>query len=118
MAFEFARYVLRNPTELTRGVRRLWAVRKSLLEFRSWPANQFCAWCGRTKRLEVHHVIPVSVDPDQAGNKGNMLMLCRKPACHQVIGHNGDFRGRYVENAREICRGSGHQVVKTIRSGE
>jgi len=118
MAFEFIRYVIRNPTELTRGVRRLFKIRKSVSEFRKWPANKFCAWCGRDRKLEVHHIVPVSVSPELAGDKKNMIMLCRKPACHQIIGHNGDFRSRYVENVKELCRSGGKRVVKTISFGE
>ncbi|HHL35206.1 MAG TPA: HNH endonuclease [Desulfobulbaceae bacterium] len=89
-----------------------------MTEFREEPWNQECAWCGRRKKLEVHHIVPVSVAPWLAADKGNMLMLCRKPACHQVIGHNGDFGSRYVENVIEVCAAGSSQVVKTIRAGK
>jgi hypothetical protein len=115
--FEFVRYVARNPAEVTRGVRRLWRVRRAMAAFRGRPENSECAWCGRSRRLEVHHIIPVSVAPDLADDQGNMLMLCRKPACHQVIGHNGDFKSRYVENVLDVCADSERQVVRTIPAG-
>ena len=110
--FEFVRYVIRNPSELTRGVRRLAKVRRAMRAFRSKPENAQCAWCGRSNRLEVHHIVPVSVAPHLAADQNNMIMLCRKPPCHQTIGHNGDFRGRYVQNVQEICSGARPQVVK------
>lgn len=115
MAFEFVRYLVRNPAELTRGVRRLSTVRKAMREFREDPANDQCAWCGRKARLEVHHIFPVSVYPWLAADKANMMMLCRKPPCHQVIGHNGDFRSRFVENVEEVCRMGASKVVRTLR---
>jgi len=82
--------------------------------FRKRPENQVCAWCGRTEKLEVHHIQPVSVAPDLAADPDNMIMLCRKPACHLVIGHNGSFRTRYVANVKSICEDSGQMVVKTV----
>lgn len=102
--FEFARFAVRNPSYVTKNARRTWSVRKSMKEFRAMPKNQYCWWCGRNKKLEVHHIAPVSVAPEFAGDKTNMIMLCRKPACHQIIGHDGDFGGRYVENVIEVCR--------------
>jgi len=100
--FEFARYVARNPSEVTRGFRRLWKVRKAMRLYRE--VNQpLCAWCGRSSKVEIHHIEPVSVAPDKAHLWSNMIYLCRKPACHQVIGHDGDFKNRYVENVDEVC---------------
>jgi hypothetical protein len=115
MAFEFLRYVVRNPSELTRGVRRLRTVRKAMAAFREDPANDQCAWCGRKKRLEVHHIYPVSAYPWLAADPNNMMMLCRKPACHQIIGHNGDFGRRFVENVEDVCRMGASKVVRTLR---
>ena len=74
--------------------------------------KQGCDWCGRNKKLKVHHIEPVSVAPDKADDTNNMIMLCRKPACHQIIGHDGDFGSRYVENVKDICKDSDQRVVK------
>ena len=83
--------------------------------FRNQPENSKCAWCGRDKKLEVHHIEPVSVAPHKAADQDNMIMLCRKPACHQVVGHEGDFGGRYVENVKELCdRQATVKVVKYV----
>jgi len=84
---EFVRYLTRNPSEITRGTRRMAKVRRAMKAFRSAPGNDCCAWCGRSRKLEVHHIVPVSVAPWLAWEPSNMLMLCRKPACHLVIGH-------------------------------
>jgi len=107
--FDFIRFVFRNPSYVTKHARRANETRKAMDDFRTM--NGECAWCGRTKNLDVHHIVPVSVEPESAADPLNMLMLCRKPACHQIIGHNGDFARRYVVNAEEVCRDSGQQVV-------
>jgi len=110
--FEFVRYLTRNPSEITRGVRRLSRVRRAMREFAALPENRQCAWCGRAGKLDVHHIVPVSVAPGRADDPWNMIMLCRKPACHQIIGHNGDFSRRFVLNVREICDVRNRRVVR------
>ncbi|MEJ2692804.1 MAG: HNH endonuclease signature motif containing protein [Candidatus Thiodiazotropha sp.] len=114
--FSFIRFVIRNPSYVTRDVRRAWKTRKAMNEFRDRPENSLCAWCGRKKRLEVHHIEPVSVSPDKADDPSNMIMLCRKPACHQIIGHNGNFANSYVENVKDICADDKQMVVKVVNS--
>ena len=111
--FEFVRFAIRNPSYVTRGARRAWATRKAMAAYRALPASQECAYCGRSKKLEVHHIEPVSVSPGKAAEPDNYLMLCRKPPCHQVIGHNGDFGGRYVANVREVCATRQAVAVRT-----
>lgn len=108
---DFIRYVMRNPSQVTKHARRANGVRKAMDKFRE--ENPYCAWCGRDKKLEVHHIEPVSVAPEKAADFSNMIMLCRKPPCHQVIGHEGHFGGRYVENVKELCENQ--QAVKTVR---
>lgn len=112
--FEFIRFVIRNPSYVTKNVRGAWATRKSMNAFRAMPENQECAWCGRDKILEAHHIEPVSVAPDKAADHNNMIMLCRKLACHQVVGHDGDFGGRYVENVKAICDNKSQRVLRII----
>lgn len=110
--FEFIRYVLRNPSALTKRARKRGSTRRAMKEYRDLPESAVCAWCGRTKKLEVHHIEPVSVAPDKADDWDNMIMLCRKPPCHQMIGHNGNYATRYVLNVRELCDDQKQEVVK------
>lgn len=116
--FDFIRFVIRNPSYVTNNARAALATRKAMKEFSERPENQECAWCGRNKTLEVHHIQPVSVAPDRAADPQNMIMLCRKPACHLVIGHDGDFRSRFVENVKAICKDSAQRVVKIMGKDE
>lgn len=75
-----------------------WArVRKAHLE-----KEPHCAACGRAKDLEVHHVIPVSVDPSKECDPENCLTLCANP-CHLVFGHLMDYR-RHNVHVREDCK--------------
>ena len=112
--FEFIRFVVRNPSYVTHNAKAAWATRKAMKEFRELPENSECDWCGRNKKLEVHHIEPVSVAPEKAADQENMIMLCRKPACHLIVGHDGDFGGRYVENVKAICANSNQRIVKVV----
>jgi len=58
-------------------------------------ANPCCAMCGMRSRffgstVQVHHLIPVHVDPSQACAQSNLLTLCR--AHHFRIGHLGNYK--------------------------
>lgn len=57
-----------------------------------------CEACGKMP-VEVHHVIPVSLDPSKAADPDNLMSLCDD--CHLVHGHSGDYRW-YVANVREV----------------
>ena len=71
-----------------------------------------CAACGRTKTVEVHHVIPYHEQPDLELDPSNLLTLCGDP-CHLVHGHllswtraNRHVRedaARYRERLREAA---------------
>ena len=48
--------------------------------------NPECAVCGRSFEVVVHHVIPVSFDPEKELDPKNLLTLCAAP-CHLMFGH-------------------------------
>jgi 5-methylcytosine-specific restriction endonuclease McrA len=98
--FEWSGLVRRNPSYVTTQARASWEVAKAMKAFAS--ENTFCAWCGRTKRLQVHHIIPVSVAPERAADVTNMIMLCGK-RCHITVGHAGHFRNSYVPDVWSLC---------------
>lgn len=58
-----------------------------------WPAERDrwlkdhpqCACCQERSDLEVHHKVPVHVDPSQELRRFNLLTLCRR--CHLFVGH-------------------------------
>lgn len=96
--FEYASFVMRNPSYVTRNTRKQWAVRKALLNHRKqYPV---CEATGKTTKLEVHHLFPVSVKPELAGEPGNLITLHKD--AHLVIGHGGNYKN-FVTNVREVC---------------
>lgn len=61
-----------------------------------------CAVCGYKKNLEVHHVVPVHVDPTLSAKSSNFITLCdyRNKGCHNVFGHFRNFRSKWNPNIR------------------
>lgn len=53
--------------------------------------NPCCAACGRTKKLEVHHIEPVHINPDRELDSLNLITLCDNP-CHFVFGHLFNYK--------------------------
>lgn len=53
--------------------------------------HNFCAACGKTKKLEVHHIKPVHKYPDLELDPNNLITLCADP-CHIVFGHLKHFK--------------------------
>lgn len=74
------RYSFQTPTAChTREPLPQW-LKDELLE----EAGHACEKCGSEDRLELHHVIPVSVNPLLQQDKDNILVLCRE--CHIKAG--------------------------------
>jgi 5-methylcytosine-specific restriction protein A len=52
----------------------------------------FCQACGRTNRLEVHHIRDYSTYPELELDMGNLITLCGGGTrCHFVFGHLGNW---------------------------
>lgn len=105
--FEYASFVVRNPSYVTANARKQWSVRKALLAHRK--NNPVCAATGKTKGLEVHHIIPVSVRADLAGVASNMITLERRAHLHD--GHAGNYKS-YVANLLEVI--ATRRIQRTI----
>jgi hypothetical protein len=60
------------------------AIRKKWLQL-----HNICESCGTNKNLEVHHKIPVHVNPFLELELSNFITLCEYPAhhCHFTFGH-------------------------------
>jgi 5-methylcytosine-specific restriction endonuclease McrA len=50
-----------------------------------------CAACGRTSKLEVHHIEPVHLSPEKELDLDNLITLCDSP-CHIVFGHLMNYK--------------------------
>lgn len=65
-------------------------------------AGYRCQLCGsNSKRLTLHHAIPIWARPDLAAEESNLLALCR--LCHrQVNGHELEYVERFGRSLSEI----------------
>jgi hypothetical protein len=63
--------------------------------------NQTCAACGRDKKLEVHHKIPVHINPEGELDPSNLVTLCADP-CHIIFGHLMNFKS-YNKDVIDDC---------------
>lgn len=50
-----------------------------------------CFICRKRSDLEVHHIVPVHVDPDRELDPNNLITLCGK-YCHFIFGHLMDWK--------------------------
>lgn len=85
MIFSFA---ARNPVFiLTNPLRSVAAVRRAMKEI--LEEEKCCQFCLSTKSLEVHHKKPISIAPDLAAVKANLITLCKR--CHFSVGHFNNY---------------------------
>ena len=62
--------------------------KRSGVKTKSWAIavreryNNECALCGRKTNLEVHHIVPFSVDPSIRYEVNNGILLCHE--CHML----------------------------------
>lgn len=68
-------------------------VRKNFLK-----DHQACVACGRTERLEVHHIKPFHLYKELELDPNNLMTLCENTdtKCHLMIGHNGHWKRENV----------------------
>lgn len=56
----------------------------------------YCAVCGGTKVLEIHHKVPFHLRPDLELSPENLITLCEAGTngivCHRAIGHLGSYQ--------------------------
>jgi len=58
--------------------------------------NPRCCACGKNKKLEVHHIVPVHIDSSRELDPSNLVTLCADP-CHIVFGHLLDFKSWNID---------------------
>ena len=75
---KYLRYAYRSP--------KWTSIRKEHLK-----ENNVCVACGRDKKLEVHHIEPVHLNPDRELDLSNLITLCDDP-CHFLFGHLMNYK--------------------------
>ncbi len=91
--------ILKKLSDISKGKAVLTDKRSS-----KWPKIRkehlkkfpYCACCGETKNLEVHHMVPFNVNPDLELDPSNLITLCENSSfgitCHLLIGHMGNYK--------------------------
>lgn len=62
---------------------------------KQWLAvNPTCAACDGKKKLEVHHIVPVHIDPSKELDSDNLITLCEQGSHndHFLFGHLLDWK--------------------------
>ena len=72
-------------------------------------SNPVCAACGRSKKLEVHHIVPVHVEPSKELDTDNLMTVCADP-CHIVFGHLMDFKSWNID-VNEDCKKYSQEIL-------
>lgn len=67
-----------------------------------------CQACGSCKKPEVHHIVPVHLDPSKELDPDNLITLCDK-YCHFAIGHLLSYHS-WNENVIEDAKVYNHKV--------
>lgn len=57
-------------------------------------SQPFCKYCGGVANLEVHHIDPFHLDPEQELDQTNLITLCEAigKQCHLRHGHLGNWK--------------------------
>lgn len=74
--------------------------------------NPICFGCCTALELEVHHIVPVGVDPSLELVISNLLTLCH--VCHFRIGHSFNWRF-YNPYVIEDCKLQRKRIVERMK---
>lgn len=53
--------------------------------------NPSCAACGKSDRLDIHHIEPVHIRPERELDPDNLITLCSNN-CHIIFGHLMNYK--------------------------
>lgn len=77
-----------------------------------------CLACGRTARLEVHHVRPFHLFPELELEEGNLMTLCEAGpggmSCHHLVGHGGNWAD-YIADPAKYARAMLRMIEGRVR---
>lgn len=65
--------------------------------------HPFCELTGSSKKIQIHHIVPVWANPDIADDPNNFIALSSSAHIHHIYGHDRNFGHKYVKNIREIA---------------
>ena len=102
-------FVYRNPAYVTRNARKQNSVRRAMARHRR--ENPTCKLT-HSKKIRVHHIIPVSVAPELADDPDNLVSL--HPYAHFLLGHALSWT-RHVPGILELIDWM-HKNVDVVQS--
>jgi len=98
--------IKRKP--LVRRHRKWRKLRKRFLK-----KNKVCACCGRKKKLEVHHIVPVHIDRSLELCYENLITLCESKkygiTCHLFVGHKGNYK-KFNPEVKDMASSLSHYL--------
>jgi len=100
--------VIANTNESSRSSKWPTVRRKHLL------IEPYCASCGTTNKLNVHHIIPFYIKPEDELNQTNLITLCEH--CHWVVGYREQSWTNYNPNLRLILGNSTNSIVLRLNN--
>ena len=62
-----------------------------------------CMACGSCKKPEVHHIVPVHLDPSKELDPDNLITLCDK-YCHFIFGHFMNYKSWNVNVVKDSSK--------------
>lgn len=65
------------------GIRRHYSGAWARLSLKTRQNHPLCQRCGSAPSVEVHHVVPLRLDPRLAMDPRNLLAVCRP--CHEEL---------------------------------
>lgn len=65
--------------------------------------HPYCSACGRSLKVEVHHIEPVHLNPDRELDPTNLITLCDSP-CHIVFGHFLDYKSWNINVVKDSLK--------------
>lgn len=105
--YRFMKYVRdRLKGKAGPGQKRSKHWRKAKKEYYSKHGRK-CSFCGTTKKVELHHILPFHLFPDLELDEKNLIPLCDgggkygMRSCH-FFAHLGDWK-KFNPNIREDC---------------
>lgn len=74
----------KKPSRKLRGISR--SPKWNRVRSKHLKQHPCCAACGRSLKVEAHHIEPVHINPERELDLSNLITLCSTP-CHIVFGH-------------------------------
>ena len=101
MPLDNVAFIIRNVGWSALNAKQALEVQKAMNIYRK--SHPVCEITGSKKKVQVHHIRPVWLDPSLATDPNNFISLSAKAHIHLIFGHDGNFGQKCVSNIKEIA---------------